>query len=352
MSKTTSRSDTSGLAYAFAEPAPFGEPIPVAPGVAWLRMPLPFSLDHINLWLVEDADGWCLIDSGFARDEVKAIWRRLFETDFSTRPAERLICTHFHPDHIGLAGWLEADYGVNLWATEPTWMAARLAWLDHGAERRNARHAFYAGHGVTGQTLEDLRTLFESYSTDVTRPPMRFRQIDDGELLRIGQHDWRVIVGHGHAPGHACLHCPALGVLISGDQVLPRITTNIGVWDSQPDADPLADFLASLARLRTLPEDTLVLPSHGLPFRGLHARIDALVSHHADRFAEAIDFYDRSRSAVELVPVMFRRELDSFQTALALGEVLAHLNHLTGAGRLSRTVATGGVTRFGPPSSP
>ncbi len=130
-------------------------------------------------------------------------------------------------------------------------MAARLAWLDHGEERRTARHAFYAGHGVTGQTLEDLRTLFESYSSDVTCPPSHFRRIEDGDTFQIGENDWRVIVGHGHAPGHACLHCPDLGVLISGDQVLPRITTNIGVWDTQPDADPLADYFASLVRGRS-----------------------------------------------------------------------------------------------------
>jgi glyoxylase-like metal-dependent hydrolase (beta-lactamase superfamily II) len=315
-------------------------------------MPLPFGLDHINLWLIEEDDGWCLVDSGFARDDVKAIWRRLFETEFSARPANRLLVTHFHPDHIGLAGWLEAEFGVGLWTTEQTWMAARLAWLDHGETRRNARHGFYAGHGVTGETLEDLRSLFESYSSDVTCPPIGFRRFEDGDVLPIGKHGWRVIVGHGHAPGHACLHCPELDVLISGAQVLPRITTNIGVWDSQPDADPLADYLASLAGLRTVPKDTLVLPSHGLPFRGLQARIDALVSHHDERFVETIEFYDRPRTAIELVPVMFRRELDSFQTALALGEALAHLNHLTHAGRLSRTVDADGIARFGPPHPP
>lgn len=335
----------AGLSYPLTAP-PFGEPAQVAPGVLWLRMPLPFGLDHVNLWLLEDEGGWTLVDSGLAASPVKELWRRQFALLLADGRARRLVVTHFHPDHMGLAGWLCGELGIELWTSEAGWLTARLVHLDQGPERRATRAAFYRGHGATEALVEGLDAVFGSYLRNVVAVPTRFRRLEDGQVLGIGGRDWRVIVGHGHAPAHVCLHCPSLAVLISGDQVLPRITTNVSVWDSEPDADPLGAYLASLRRLRALPAETLVLPSHGLPFRGLAARADALSRHHDQRLDDAVRACAEPRAAMELVPLLFRDGLDHFQATLALGEAIAHLNYLVHHGGLARIVEPRGAILF------
>jgi glyoxylase-like metal-dependent hydrolase (beta-lactamase superfamily II) len=167
--------------------------------------------------------------------------------------------------------------------------------------------------------------------------------------LRIGRRQWRVITAFGHAPEHACLFS-ADGdggpVLISGDQVLPRITTNVGVWGNQPEADPLAQFLRSMDKFRPLPQDTLVLPSHGRVFRGLHQRLDELQAHHAQRLAELEAALDTPKTAAEVLPVLFRRPLDHHQLVFAIAEAIAHLHYLWYAGRATRQRDNDGLWVF------
>jgi glyoxylase-like metal-dependent hydrolase (beta-lactamase superfamily II) len=346
MTHPTSAKENTGPIYPIAEPPPTGEPMHVAPGVEWLRVPLPFALDHINLWIVEDGDSWTLVDSGLASDTIKTVWRGLFSNQFKSAPPSRLMLTHFHPDHVGLAGWLEAEYGVGLWTSAASFTTTQLAWLDHGAERKAASLDYFTAHGTEPELARGMLEIFDHFPNDVSRPPLSFTRIEDGDTVRVGDHDWTAMICLGHAPGHLCFHCPELGVLIAGDQVLPRITTNISVWEMEPEADPLAAYLASLGEIAKLPEDTLVLPAHGLPFRGLRQRITALIGHHDDRLEEIRLACAEARTAASLVPELFRPGLDAFQTALALGETVAHLNHLRNLDQVSRTTGADGKLRF------
>lgn len=328
-----------------APPAP-GETLAIAPGVSWLRMPLPFALDHINLWLIEDGAGWTLVDSGYAMAATKALWQRIIAGSLSGRPIRRILVTHYHPDHIGLAGWLGARFAAPLWMTEKEWLHARVMSGDNedfAAERR----AFARRAGLGAEASAVFAERHGSYRRGVPAVPARYHRIADGTKVEIGGRCWQVIVGEGHAPEHACLYCAESGVLIAGDQVLPRISPNISVAPHEPDGDPLARYLASLARLRAaVPDEVLVLPSHNLPFRGLHRRIAELAAHHAARCGEILTACAQPQSASELVPLLFRRPLDPHQMGFALGEALAHLSYLAGQGELARTTGADGIDRF------
>jgi glyoxylase-like metal-dependent hydrolase (beta-lactamase superfamily II) len=334
------------LRFAAAAPPPPGETTAIAPGVLWLRMPLPFALDHINLWLVEDGAGWTVVDAGYAMLETKALWERIFAERLGGRPVTRIIVTHYHPDHIGLAGWLAERWQAPLWITEKEWLHARV--MSRGSEDFvGLRRDFARRAGLDAAASELFGEREKSYRRGVPSVPPAFRRIADGMAIEIGGREWRVVVGEGHAPELACLYCAAAGVLIAGDQVLPKISPNVSVQAHEPEGDPLAKYLASLARLREmLPAETLVLPSHNLPFYGLHARIDELAAHHAQRCDEVLAACERPRSAVDLLPVLFRRPLDRHQTAFALGEALAHLHYLEGRGDLGREHGADGIDRF------
>jgi glyoxylase-like metal-dependent hydrolase (beta-lactamase superfamily II) len=343
---------------------PFGERIPapattleVAPGVRWLRMGLPFALDHINLWLLRDeidgAAGWTIVDCGITNDTTRSNWETIFASELQDLPVLRVVVTHMHPDHIGLAHWLTdrwstSDRECRLWVSATDWNVARLASQSTIGFGGEATARFFALHGLTDEnSLAKVRARSNYYANMVPQVPRRFRRLLDGMLLRIGSHDWRCIVGYGHAPEHIALYCAELGVLISGDMVLPRISTNVSVIDIEPEANPLPLYLGSIARLRELPAQTLVLPSHGKPFIGLHPRIEQLHAHHDERFAAVLRACaDVPRSAAELLPVLFERELDLHQTTFAIGESIAHLNALVESGRLRPVRSTDGVQRF------
>jgi glyoxylase-like metal-dependent hydrolase (beta-lactamase superfamily II) len=320
----------------------------VAPGIFWLRMPLPFALDHINLWLLEDKDGWTIVDTGICRDEIKALWRKLLTDVMAKRPVKRIIATHFHPDHLGLAGWLEEECGAPLWMTGTEWLMGSFLYYDSDARTTTRTLDFYRRHGLSEQWLTKLNSG-NRYRRAVSPPPTAFYRIRDGDSISIGDKDWRVIVGNGHAPEHACLYCEALGTFISGDQILPKITPNISVYASEPDSNPLGLYLESLANFYALPQETLVLPSHGYPFTGLHARLDYIHEHHGDHFGELLAAIDQPRSAAELIPVMFQRQLDTHQIFFAMGECLAHLAYLTEGGQLVRYLSKNGLYLFSRP---
>ncbi len=336
----------AALRFPVATPPGLGDTVAVAPGVHWLRMPLPFALDHINLWLIADGAGWTIVNAGYATAETKAAWECIFAARLGGLPVTRVIVTHYHPDHIGLAGWLCERWNVPVWTTEKEWLHARVmsrASDDFVASRREfARRA-----GLDAASSDLFAEHGKGYRRGVPSVPPSFRRIADGTTLVIGGREWQVIVGEGHAPELACLYCAEAGLLISSDQVLPRISPNISVQAHEPDGDPLARYLVSLAKLRAVvPAESLVLPSHNLPFFGLHARIDALAAHHQARCEEILAACAIPQSAVDLLPLLFRRQLDRHQTAFALGEAVAHLHYLMGQGRLDRGLGADGVSRF------
>jgi len=336
----------SELDYPFAEPPEAGTLTEVAPGVHWIRMPLPFALDHINLWALEDGDGWALVDTGIASNKTRGVWRTLFAGPLSGRPVRRLLITHCHPDHIGLAGWLGDETGAEVWATRGEWYLHKT--LVHDAGDLSAPHAaeFYRMHGADEDLLDAFAERPQSYRHGVTEAPPSFRRIRAGDTVTIAGRDWQVLVGEGHSPEHACLYQPESGVLISGDQVLPRITSNISVWPAEPEADPLGDYLETNRQFLDLPPDVLVLPSHGLPFRGLHTRIAQVAAHHQERLEHLARALTASHTTMEALGAMFPRKLDPFQTMFAIGETVAHLNRLVRTGEVRRGRDAEGRFRF------
>ncbi|MCB2016130.1 MAG: MBL fold metallo-hydrolase [Hydrogenophaga sp.] len=333
---------------------PTGRALELAPGVKWVRMALPFALDHINLWLLRDSldgrEGWTVVDTCIARDEAKAQWEEIFANELDGLPVLRVVVTHMHPDHIGLAQWLCEKWSCMLWVSATDYNSARIGSQSTTGFGGDGAAAFFRAHGLTDpDSLEKIRARAGYYPSLVPGVPRQFRRLLDGMNVSIGGHDWRCIAGYGHAPEHMALHCKALKVLISGDMVLPRISTNVSVYDVEPESDPLALFLDSLRRYLPLPEDTLVLPSHGKPFTGLHERIRQLDEHHDERLNEVMEACrQRPHSAWDIIPVLFPRPLDLHQSTFAMGESVAHLHRLWFDGRLTREWGADGIYRFRP----
>jgi len=345
--------DEHKLTYPWGDVLPQpGQALDVAEGVRWIRMPLPFALDHINLWLLRDEidgrAGWTVVDCGVSRDNVKALWEQVFENALDGLPVLRVLVTHMHPDHIGLADWLCRRWNAPLWMTMTDYALACLWSRSHGSGAGGeAAVAHFSRHGMTDPaSLDKLRERVGYYPNLVPSVPDSFTRIIHGDQVRIGGRDWRVIVGYGHAPEHASFYCEQIGVVISGDMVLPRISTNVSVFDHEPDADPLRRYLDSLDGYEGVPEETLVLPSHGRPFKGLHERIAQQRRHHADRLAEVLQACAQPCSTADIVPIMFKRALDLHQMTFAMGEALAHLHMLYYQGKLSRRTGDDGIVRF------
>lgn len=335
-----------------AMPEP-GSTMELAPGVRWIRMPLPFALDHINLWLLRDKidghAGWTIVDCGISRDEVKTLWEKIFETQLEGLPVLRVIVTHMHPDHIGLAHWLCERWNVPLEMSMTDYMVAKLfsSRTEGGATGGEATVQHFMRHGlVDEESIEKIRARTAYYSGLVPSVPNAFVRILDGSRISIDGHDWLAIAGYGHAPEHMSLYCGDKNVLISGDMVLPRISTNVSVFDYEPMGNPLPAYLNSLDAFSPLPADTLVLPSHGRPFTGLHERIAQQHEHHADRLQEVLDACVTQQSTTDILPVLFKRKLDLHQTTFAMGEAIAHLHALYFDGKLSREVCADGIIRF------
>jgi glyoxylase-like metal-dependent hydrolase (beta-lactamase superfamily II) len=339
--------DSAALQFPHAAPPAPGTVLEVAPGLRWLRMPLPFQLNHINLWLVEDGGGWAIVDTGINNAETRGLWESLLAGALDGRPVTRLICTHFHPDHMGLAGWLAGKLGVELWTTESEWQHARQAITDRPGTFHDDLMDFYRriGFADVEETIKVGRP--QSYRSLVSPVPERFHRLQDGMELAIGARRWQILIGRGHAPEHACLYCAELDLLIAGDQVLPKISPNVSLWPHAHDQDPLGSFIASLDKLQqALPASAFVLPSHNLPFYGLHARIDQLRQLHRQRVAEIVTHCREPRTGAEIVPLLFSRALDRHQLGFAIGETMAHLARAVAGGGLARHERADGVWLF------
>lgn len=330
-----------------------GEAIEVAPGVRWIRMVLPFALNHINLWLLRDTldgvEGWTVVDCCIARDESRAQWEQIFETQLQGLPILRVIVTHMHPDHIGLADWLCTRWKAPLWISATDYHVARLLTTSGDTLAGGDSAAdFFASHGVTdAQTLTTLRERRSYFSDLVPSVPQRFVRMMDGDLITIGGRSWRCIDGYGHAPEHIALYCDEAKLLLGGDMMLPRISTNVSVHAGEPEANSLRLFLDSIEKFLALPADTLGLPAHGKPFTGIHRRVGQLQEHHRDRLAELLSACaERPLSAAEGLPILFPRELDLHQMTFALGETVAHLHLLWFSGQVQRRLGADGIYRF------
>lgn len=334
----------------FPHPTPpaAGTTLEVAPGVFWLRMPLPFALDHINLWLLADEDrgapAWTIVDTGFALPEVRACWEAVLAQ--LAAPVKRIVVTHFHPDHVGLALWLQARTGAPLCMTAAEYLTAHAVYHESAGHGTAAMLRQFRAHGLDAERLEALERRGNSYARGVAGLATSYERLCDGDRLAVGGRAWQVRVGHGHSQEHASLYCDDAGVLISGDMLLPKISTNISVFAVTPGADSLAQYLASIDRYRELPAETLVLPSHGLPFIGIQHRVAAQHAHHEERLRVLEDACAEPRSAADLLATLFPRELDTHQVMFAMGEAIAHFNRLEQAGRVVRVDGDDGVIRY------
>lgn len=332
------------LTYPPLDKPPAGTLTTVATGVHWARMPLPFALDHINMWVLDDGEGIALVDTGIGSDEGRQQWQQIIAD--KNKPVSGIVITHCHPDHIGQADWLANTYQTPIFMTQGEYYGAHAIATQMPGYSIPDMLDLYKRHGLDDERLNALATRGNTYNIGVPALPRRFRRMFDGDLLNIGGQQWQVIVGYGHSPEHASLYCEKLGVLISGDMLLPRISTNISVFAATPHDNHLGWFLCSLQRIKKLPDDTLVLPSHGQPFRGLKARVEQLEAHHEERCDTLLAAMHNSCHAAELLSILFPRPLDTHQVMFAMGEAIAHFNYLASQGRVRRLEDNDGLIRF------
>ena len=338
------------LTYPWADHPSPGTTVEIAPGVRWLTMPMPGSLSHINLYLLEDRNGWYVVDTGLSTPDVAALWHEVFASQLAGKPVIGVICTHMHPDHIGQARMITDEFKCALYMTRAEYYQARAFSNSGGSHHTSWLGAeFYMRAGMPADYLDQLQQMWSQRSNEgmsMPEMPAGYERLEDGQVLTIGEHDWQVIVGSGHSPEHACLYCAQLKIMISGDQILPVITSNVSVHPTEPNANPLKAWMDSHDKFLTTPADTLVLPAHNLPFKGVRERLRGLISHHDDRMRAIEEACVEPQVAKDLLPVLFARELDPRQMMMALGEAIAHLHLLMHRNRIERTLADDGRYRF------
>jgi glyoxylase-like metal-dependent hydrolase (beta-lactamase superfamily II) len=338
----------NGLVFPFPTAPQPGNVIEVAPGILWARMPLPFRLDHVNVYLIDDGDGWAVLDTGIGDETTRAAWETLLAGPLSGKRLTRLIVTHFHPDHIGLAGWLSRCFDLPLLTSQTSYLGCLNISLSPGALDANPYREFYLRHGLDAGTTNTVSTRGHEYLKMVTALPPTFRRLVAGDTLKLGERTFSVYTGDGHAPEQVMLYCQEEKLLLAADQVLAKISPNVSVWAVEPEGDPLCLYLRSLTALSTaIVADALVLPGHQLPFYGLHTRIGELIEHHKRRCAAITDACRNApKSAAEIVPVVFHLPLDPHQMSFAFSEVLAHVNFMLGQGELVWGESENGVRKM------
>ncbi len=336
------------LSFPFAEAPPPGGVQPIAPGVLWLRLPLPYRLDHVNIYLLEQPGGWTVLDAGLGDARSRALWEAALSGPLSEGRLNGLIVTHFHPDHVGLAGWLTERFDIKLLMPRPEYLYSLALQYAPGDLGADMHRPFYLGRGLDAETTELVLSRGHEYLRQTTGVPITYTRLKHGDELRVGTRDFRVLTGGGHALEQAMLLAAESGLFFAADQVIARISPNVSVYAMEPEADALGIYLRSLAAIReTVAPDVLVLPGHGLPFYGLHTRIDELMTHHDGRCTVIADSCRAAPlSGAELVPRVFPRVLDPHQTGFAFGEVLAHVNYMLGRGELERQHGADGIERY------
>lgn len=331
-----------GLTYPWVAPETGGT-LEVAPGVLWLRLALPMALNHVNVWALADGDGWTVVDTGIQTPATVAHWEQALDGSLGGRPVWRVVCTHMHPDHIGLAGWLCDRFDAPLLMTRLEYVTARMLVADTGPAPASVEIFCRAAGWEAGQ-IEVNRRRYGQFGRSVAPLPSSFQRLAEGDVLSIDGRAWRVVAGDGHSPEHACLWREEDGVFISGDQILPRISSNVSVWPTEPDADPLGDWLRSIDKLAgLLPDDLLVLPSHGEPFCGVKTRLEQLRRGHDVALRRLERTLARPCRALDVFPALFARPVDDGLLGMATGEAVAHLNYLLRQGRVERRRDADGV---------
>ncbi len=334
----------AALTYPYDSVPEYGTTMEVAPGVYWLRMPLPMSLNHINLYLLEDDDGWTIVDTGIRGEETRNLWHDIFETCLKGKPVTKIICTHMHPDHTGQAGFLSERWHAPLYMSYSEYYQARVmgSMMREGGNWQMSE--YFQRAGISEDFLErmaEMRSNFTPEPEDLPIPNSYIR-LSDRDELQIGHHTWEVITGNGHSPEHVCLYCKSLRLLISGDQILPVITSNVSVMPTEPFGNPMLGWMESHEKFQALiPNDTLVLPAHNEPFYGVQERLQELIDHHEDRMLILEENCVEPQKAIDLLPFLFKRELDGHSMFMGLGECIAHLHCLITRNRIERTLVDG-----------
>ncbi|WP_407946991.1 MBL fold metallo-hydrolase [Paracoccus lichenicola] len=337
------------IAYPFDTPPGAGQAVTVAPGVLWMRLALPMALDHVNVYALEDGDGWTLVDTGFDTPASREAWAALRTGPLAGRPIRRVIGTHHHPDHIGLAGWFMAQ-GAELLMSRTAWLMARMLVLDRQDRASPESLAFWRRAGMPAGLLEKRAAERPFNFADVVHPmPLGFTRLTDGQQVSFGNRRWSVAMGHGHAPCHATFWSLDDDLVIGGDQLLPSISPNLGVYATEPEADPVGEWLDSCTRMLDLARARhLVLPGHKLPFTGLPTRLRQLIDNHQgalDRMAAALR--DEPRTAVGCFDILFRRRIGAGEFGLALVEAVAHVNYLRRLGTVTAVGQDGDAVLWG-----
>lgn len=343
-----------GMSYPWGtdKPAP-GTVREVVKGIYWVRLPLPGSLDHINAWVIEDGFGYVVIDTGLNLPVTKVIWEQIFTELMNDMPVTKLILTHMHPDHSGLAGWFVERFGCKLHMSRTEYLYCRVLLTDTGKPAPEVAVKFYQGAGWSEPAVERYKERFGLFGTAVLPLPDSYQRLQGGDTLEIGDHTWRVLRGAGHSPEHMSFFCEALGVYISGDQVLPRISSNVSVWPTEPESDPLDDWIEACAHQKEqLPEDCLVLPAHNTPFYGLHVRLTQLISSHVGSLERLIKGAGEGLRVVDTFPALFLKGIDKGELLMATGEAYAHLNYLRHRGFIMRELHAGGVYYYSATAKP
>jgi glyoxylase-like metal-dependent hydrolase (beta-lactamase superfamily II) len=336
------------LVYPLVETPGFGEAVEIAPGVLWMRMPLDGALGFINVWALKDGDGWALVDTGMQTERTTSAWRKVLAGPLDGLPITRVLVTHLHPDHIGMAGWLTRKFDCRLWMTRLEYLQCRMLAEDTGREAPEDALRFYRAAGWDADAIDTYKARFGGFGRHIHKLPDSYRRLTDGEVVQIGDHGWRVVVGSGHSPEHACLWQPELKLMISGDQVLPRISSNVSVFPTEPDGDPLSEWLSSLARIKTIvPDEVLVLPAHNDPFLGLHARLDHLIRGHERGLERLMRTLAEPKRSIDIFGALFARAIGPDLLGMATGEALAHLNCLLVRGLAKAAPDEAGVIWYG-----
>ncbi|MDK3072252.1 MBL fold metallo-hydrolase [Sedimentitalea sp. JM2-8] len=327
------------LRYPWDEPPERGMALEVAPGVLWMRLPLPMKLDHVNVYALDDGDGWTLIDTGFDTGLTREIWTGLLAGPLAGKPVRRVVVTHHHPDHIGLAGWFQTDHGAELVTTRTAWLFARMLLLDNQPRPTAETLAFWRRAGMDPEIYAQRAEEKPFNYADIVAPmPLGFSRVKQGDVIEMGGRTWDVHIGNGHAPEHATFWSREDDLVIAGDQILSSISPNIGVYATEPEADPLAEWLEACERFLPLARaDHLVLGGHKLPFTGLPFRLHQLIENHHGGLRRLLEFLQQPHVASDCFATLFKRRIGAGEYGLALVESVANVNHLYKAGLVSRT---------------